>query len=246
MTGVVAGTRVVVTGASRGIGRAEALALAAEGARVVVGYGRSADAADAVVAEITDAGGEAHAVAADMADPAAVTALMDRAAELLGGIDVLVSNAGIEHFGALGTITAEEFDHVFAVNTRGQLLAVQAAAAHMGSGGRIVCTSSIAASTPVPGHALYAGSKAAVEAMVKVLALDLVPRGITINAIAPGGTTSDMSAENGKHYDNDLAPIAWPMGRYGEPEDITPLVRFLASPESGWMTGQTLRISGGQ
>jgi 3-oxoacyl-[acyl-carrier protein] reductase len=246
VTGLVPGTRAVVTGGSRGIGRAEALALAEAGARVVVGYGHSAEAADAVVAQIAGNGGEAHAVQADMADPDAVVALMDRAAELLGGIDVLVSNAGIEHFGELGTVTAAEFDATFAVNTRGQFLAAQAAQAHMGEGGRIVLTSSISATMGVPGHAVYAGSKAAVEAMVRCLALDLVRRGITVNAIAPGGTTSDMSAENGPHYANDLTAISWPMGRYGEPEDITPTVLFLASPDSAWITGQTLRVSGGQ
>jgi 3-oxoacyl-[acyl-carrier protein] reductase len=244
--GLVPGTRAVVTGAGRGIGRAEAIALARAGARVVVGYGTSAEAADAVVAEIAAAGGEAHAVQADMADPDAVVALMDRAAELLGGIDVLVSNAGVEHFGALGSVTAAEFDATFGVNTRGQFLAAQAAQAHMGEGGRIVLTSSISATMGVPGHAVYAGSKAAVEAMVRCLALDLVRRGITVNAIAPGGTTSDMSAENGPHYDNELTAISWPMGRYGEPEDITPTVLFLASPDSAWITGQTLRVSGGQ
>lgn len=238
--------RAVVTGASRGIGRAEALALADAGMRVVVGYATSADAAQGVVDEITAAGGEAHAVQADMADPDAVAALMTRAVELLGGIDVLVSNAGIEHFGDLGAVGAEEFDRTFAVNTRGQFLAVQEAQRHMGEGGRIVCTSSISATTAVPRHAVYAGSKAAVEAMVKCLALDLAPRGITVNAIAPGGTTSDMSAENAAEYENDLAPLGWPMGRFGEPGDITPLVRFLTSPESGWITGQTLRVSGGQ
>jgi 3-oxoacyl-[acyl-carrier protein] reductase len=246
VTGLVPGTRAVVTGGSRGIGRAEAIALARAGARVVVGYGSSAEAAAAVVAEIAAVGGEAHAVQADMADPDAVVALMDAAAELLGGIDVLVSNAGVEHFGALGSVTAAEFDATFAVNTRGQFLAAQAAQAHMGEGGRIVLTSSISATMAVPGHAIYAGSKAAVEAMVRCLALDLVRRGITVNAIAPGGTTSDMSAENGPHYANDLTAISWPMGRYGEPEDITPTVLFLASRDSAWITGQTLRVSGGQ
>lgn len=238
--------RAVVTGGGRGIGRAEALALAAAGARVVVNYSRSADAAESVVEEIVEGGGEAHAVQADIADPEGPDALMDAAAQLLGGIDVLVSNAGVEHFGDLGTVTAAELDATFAVNTRGQFLAVQAAGRHMGAGGRIVCTSSMSAQTAFPRHAIYSGSKRAVEAMVACLALDLAPRGIAINAIAPGGTTSDMAAEHGASYDSDYVPHVLPSGRLGEPTDIAPVVLFLCSPASGWITGQTIRVSGGQ
>ena len=239
-------TRTVVTGAGRGIGRAEALALAGSGARVVVNYAHSADAAQQVVDEIVARGGEGHAVRADMADPHGPDALMDGAADLLGGIDVLVSNAGIEHFGDLGTVTAAEVDAAFAVNTRGQFLAVQAAQRHMGRGGRIVATSSMSASTPFPRHAIYSATKSAVESMVACLALDLAPRGITVNAIAPGGTASDMADEHGASYDSDYVPRALPSGRLGEPSDITPVVAFLCSPESGWITGQTLRVAGGQ
>jgi NAD(P)-dependent dehydrogenase (short-subunit alcohol dehydrogenase family) len=239
------GARAVVTGAGRGIGRAEALMLAEEGARVIVAYGRSADAAQEVVARIAADGGEAYAVQADMADPASTARLMERSAEILGGIDILVSNAGIEHFGDLGSVTAEEFDRTFAVNARGQFLAVQEATRHMGPGGRIVCTSSISATTPFPRHALYSGSKAAVEAMVACLALDLAPREITINAIAPGGTVSDMSDAHAASYATGEPPF-YPMGRLGRPADLVPLVRFLVSPESGWLTGQSIRIAGGQ
>jgi NAD(P)-dependent dehydrogenase (short-subunit alcohol dehydrogenase family) len=238
--------RAVVTGAGRGIGRAEALALAAAGARVVVNYAHSEGPAREVVDEITAAGGEAHAVRADMAAPEGPDALMDEAADLLGGIDVLVSNAGIEHFGDLGTVTAAEFDAAFAVNTRGQFLAVQAAVRHMGAGGRIVCTSSVSATTAFPRHAVYSGSKRAVEGMVACLALDLAPRGIAINAIAPGGTASDMSDEHASNYDTDYAPHVMPSGRMGDPADVAPVVGFLCSPESGWITGQTIRIAGGQ
>ena len=238
--------RAVVTGGGRGIGKAEALALAATGAHVVVNYAHSAEAAHQVVDDITARGLEAHAVQADMADPDGPDALMDHAADLLGGIDVLVSNAGVERFGDLGSVTAAEFDAAFAVNTRGQFLAVQAAARHMGEGGRIVCTSSISATTPFPRHAVYSGSKGAVEAMVACLALDLAPRGIAINAIAPGGTSSDMADQHGANYDSDYVPHALPSGRMGEPGDITPLVAFLCSPGSGWITGQTIRVAGGQ
>jgi NAD(P)-dependent dehydrogenase (short-subunit alcohol dehydrogenase family) len=137
------GKRAVVTGAGRGIGRAEALALAEAGAAVVVNYGRSKDAALEVVGQIRAAGGSAEAIGADIADPDAVTQLMNDAAERLGGIDILCSNAGIEHFGALEQVTPADFDRVFAVNTRGQLFVVKEAFAHMGAGGRIVCTSSM-------------------------------------------------------------------------------------------------------
>lgn len=239
-------TRAVVTGAGRGIGKAEALALAETGARLVVNYAHSEGPAREVVEEITGKGGEAYAVRADMADPDGPDALMDRAADLLGGLDVLVSNAGVEHFGDLGTVTAAEFDAAFAVNTRGQFLAVQAAARHMGTGGRIVCTSSVSATIAFPRHAVYSGSKRAVEAMVACLALDLAPRGIAINAVAPGGTSSDMSDVHAANYDTDYAPHVMPSGRVGEPSDIAPVVRFLCSPESGWITGQTIRIAGGQ
>ena len=182
---------------------------------------------------------------ADLSDPDAVTTLMDRAADLMGGIDILVSNAGIEHFGDLGSVTAEEFDTVFALNARAQFLAVQAAQKHMGEGGRIVCTSSISAREAVPRHALYAGSKGAVESMVRCLALDLAPRGITINAVAPGGVASDMSRDMAHNYRSDFVMQGMPMGRLGEPTDIAAVVRFLSSPDSGWITGQTIVISGG-
>lgn len=246
MNSVTIGTRAVVTGAGRGIGKAEALALAASGARLVVNYAHDGDAAGRVVEEIRASGGEAYAVAADMADPQGPDDLMDRAVSLLGGLDVLVSNAGVEHFGDLGTVGAAEFDAAFAVNTRGQFLAVQGAAGHMGQGGRIVCTSSMSATTAFPRHAVYSGSKRAVEAMVACLALDLAPRGIAINAIAPGGTASDMADQHGANYDSDYVPRALPSGRMGDPSDIASVVNFLCSPQSGWITGQTIRVAGGQ
>jgi NAD(P)-dependent dehydrogenase (short-subunit alcohol dehydrogenase family) len=224
--GILSGRRAVVTGAGRGIGRAEALALAEAGAEVVVNYSRSEDAALAVVDEIKARGGRACAIGADMADPVAVGKLMSEARSRLGGIDILCSNAGVEHFGALGE--------------------VKEAVPHMGPGGRIVCTSSVSAAEPFPKHALYSGSKAAVEAMVRCLALDLAALEITINAIAPGGTTSDMAAAYGHHYETDLAPHRLPFGRLGQPADIAKVVRFLVSDDSAWITGQTIRVSGGQ
>jgi NAD(P)-dependent dehydrogenase (short-subunit alcohol dehydrogenase family) len=238
-TDALAGKRAVVTGGGKGIGRAEVLTLSAAGARVVVNYSRSAESAERLVREITDSGGEAHAVRADIADVAQIAELMERSAALLGGIDILCSNAGIEHFGDLADVTADDFDRIFAVNTRGQFFAVQQAVARMGAGGRVLCTSSISATSPFPGHAVYSGSKAAVESMVRCLALDLAASDITINAIAAGGTNSDMSAENAHKYETDLVQLRMP-------EDIAKVVRFLVSPDAGWITGQTIRVAGGQ
>jgi len=242
----LAGKRAVITGGSRGIGRAEALALAAAGVRLVINYSRGSSAATRLVEEIAAAGGEAYAVKADMAEPAQIGELMDTAAKTLGGIDILCSNAGIEHFGALTEVAPEDFDRVFAVNTRGQFFAVARASEHMSDGGRIVCTSSVSATTPFAEHAIYSGSKAAVEGMVRCLALDLAPKGITINAIAPGGTYSDMADEYAHRYGAYVAADRLPFGRMAYPEDIAKVVRFLTAPDSGWITGQTIRIAGGQ
>lgn len=246
MTSALQGRRALVTGGARGIGRAEALALADGGVHVALGYGRSADSAAQTVRDIEARGGRAFCLPADVTDPDAVAELVAAAADRLGGLDILVSNAGVEHFGDLGEITPAEFDAVFAVNTRGQFLAVQEAQRHMADGGRIICTSSVSASTAFPRHAVYSASKAAVEAMVACLALDLAPRGITINAVAPGATASDMATEYAADYDTDYAPTVMPMGRFAEPADIARVVRFLASPDAGWITGQTIRVAGGQ
>ncbi|MGN5381813.1 SDR family NAD(P)-dependent oxidoreductase [Streptomyces lasalocidi] len=187
----------VITGGSGGIGAAVARRLASEGAAVAIGYRGNKDAADALVDELAANGGRAIAVQADAADAEQTQALIDRVVTEFGRLDVLVSCAGIEHFDALENITPDDFDRVFAVNTRGQLFAVQHAAAHMGAGGRIVLTSSVSASKAFFGHTLYAASKAAVEAMVLNLSAELGEKGITINAIAPGGTATAMAVEYG-------------------------------------------------
>jgi 3-oxoacyl-[acyl-carrier protein] reductase len=247
------GKVAVVTGGSRGIGRAVALRLAGEGAAVAVGYRDRKDAADEVVAGIAAADGRAVALQADVGDPAATGALVDRAVEELGRLDILVSNAGIEHFGALEELTPEDFDRVFGVNTRGQLFAVQHAARHLGDGGRIVLMSSVSARRSVFHHTLYSASKAAVETMVLNLAPELGRRGITINAIAPGATTTDMSATAGPHYahpDLPLDPavamrVKTALGRRADPAEIAAAVAFLVSDDAAYLTGRTLSIDGG-
>jgi 3-oxoacyl-[acyl-carrier protein] reductase len=247
------GKIAVVTGGGRGIGRAVALRLAEEGAAVAVNYRSDRKSATAVVDELTDHGHRAVAIQADVSDPDQTGRLMDQAAETLGGLDILVSNAGIEHFGALTEITPADFDRVFATNTRGQLFAVQHAARHMGTGGRILLTSSVSARKSVFHHTLYAASKAAVEAMALNLAPELGRRDITINAIAPGGTSTDMSAEFGRRYihpdlhlDQDTALGAMTaLGRWAQSSEIAAAVVFLVSADAGYITGRTIPVDGG-
>jgi 3-oxoacyl-[acyl-carrier protein] reductase len=247
------GKVAVITGGSRGIGRAAAIRLADEGAAVAVNYRASAEPAKALVAELTARGARAVAIQADVADPARTADLMDQAAEALGGIDILVSNAGIEYFGRLSEITPEDFDRVFATNARGQLFAVQHAVRHMGAGGRVLLMSSVSAHKSVFHHTLYAASKAAVEAMALNLAPELATREITINALAPGGTVTDMSAEVGhlySHPDIELDPAVrmkamCALGRFARPEEIAAVIAFLASAEASYITGRTIPVDGG-
>jgi NAD(P)-dependent dehydrogenase (short-subunit alcohol dehydrogenase family) len=249
LTGKVA----VITGGSRGIGRAVALRLAQDGASVAVNYRSDRAAADAVVADLTGRGHRAVAIQADVSDPEQTGRLMDEAADSLGGLHILVSNAGIEHFGALPDITPADFDRVFATNTRGQLFAVQHAARHLGSGGRIVLMSSVSARKSVFHHTLYAASKAAVEAMALNLAPELARRGITVNAIAPGGTSTDMSAEVSHHYAHPDLPVdpgtglraMIALGRLAEPAEIAATIGFLVSPDASYLTGRTIPVDGG-
>ncbi|MGW1895816.1 SDR family NAD(P)-dependent oxidoreductase [Streptomyces sp. NPDC002004] len=254
-SGRFTGKVAVITGASRGIGAAVATRLTAEGAAVAIGYRGNQQAADQLVSALTADGGRALAMRADVADPDQARALIERAVSTFGRLDVLASCAGIEHFDALEKITVADFDRVFAVNSRGQLFAVQHAAAHMGAGGRIVLTSSVSASRAVFGHTLYAASKAAVESMVLNLSAELGARGITINAIAPGGTATDMAAEHGASYQHPLLrdtmstdrwiSVHGALGRLAQPEEIASAVAFLASDDASYLTGRTLPVDGG-
>ncbi|GCE12958.1 SDR family NAD(P)-dependent oxidoreductase [Tengunoibacter tsumagoiensis] len=243
----------VVTGSSRGIGRSIAQKLAQEGAKVVVNYSSKPDEAQKVVQAIQQQGGDAIALQADMGQIPQIIQLMDKVIETYQRLDILVSNAGIEHFGAFDTVTPEDFDRIFAVNTRGQFFAMQQAARHMNNGGRIICTSSISASKGFLNHAVYSGSKAANEGFARSLAIDLGPRGITVNAIAPGATQTSMYDKNVELYgdpdsrlslDDQMKKFS-PLGRIGQPEDIANVVAFLVSDEAGWLTGQVIHITGG-
>ncbi len=254
----LAGRRALVTGSARGIGAAIVRRLSADGAAVAVNYRSSAEQAEALVAELTAGGARAVAVRGDVSDPAGCRALVEEATGLLGGLDILVSNAGVEHFGALADITVQDYQHVFGTNVAGQLFAAQAAAAVLGEGGRIVLTSSVSARIAVFEHSLYAASKAAVSALVLNLAPELAARGITINAVAPGGTRTAMSQDNGPKYTNPalrdlpglprevLPRLSNSLGRLAEPVEIAAAVAFLVSADASYITGSTLAVDGGR
>ncbi len=250
----LSGKRALITGGGRGIGAAIARALSARGAAVAINYANNASSADALVEELTAQGGHAIALKADVGDPAQVEELVSQSVTRLGGLDILASNAGVEHFGALESITPDDFNRVFSINVAGQLFVTQAAAAAMTEGGRILLTSSISARIGVYQHTLYAASKAAVSAMVLNLAPELAERNIAINAIAPGGTATDMAHEVGARYtppslrDVPAEAVVKSMnaiGRLAEPAEIAAIAAFLLSPDASYLTGATVDASGG-
>ena len=250
----LAGKRALVTGGSRGIGAAIVRRLAADGAAVAVNYVAEQSSADALVAELTDKGHRAFALRADVSDRDQTQELVQQTVARLGGLDLLASNAGIEHFGALESISPADFDRVFRINVAGQLFATQAAATAMTASGRILLTSSISARIGVYQHTLYAASKAAVSAMVLNLAPELAERGIAINAIAPGGTATDMSAEVAALYTppalrnvpvDAVIKSMTALGRLADPDEIAAVAAFLLSADAAFITGATLDASGG-
>lgn len=235
----------IVTGSSRGIGAAIAKRLAADGFAVVVNYaGRAADA-DKVVQEIESAGGRATAVQADVSSAAEVAALFDRTETLFGGVDVLVNNAGIMQLAPLADTDDASFDRHLAVNLKGTFNTLRAAAKRLRPGGRIINFSSSVVGLALPGYAVYAATKAAVETMTNIFAKELRGRNITVNAVAPGPTATDLFL-TGKSEEQiaHLAKMA-PLERLGQPDDIANVVSFLAGPDAAWVNGQTLRANGG-
>ena len=235
----------IVTGAARGIGAAIAERLAHDGLAVVVNYSGDADAAAALVARIEAAGGRAAAVRADVADPAAMSALFDAGEQAFGGVDVLVNNAGVMTLSPVAETTDDAFHRMIAVNLKGVFNGMRAAARRLRDGGRIVSISSSVVGLYQPSYAAYAATKAGVEAMTHVVAKELGPRGITVNAVAPGPVATGLFLD-GKS-DELVAQIAKmnPFGRLGEPEDIARVVSFLAGPDGGWISGQVIRANGG-
>jgi 3-oxoacyl-[acyl-carrier protein] reductase len=250
MSKKLAGKAAVVTGASKGIGAAIARALAEEGAAVVVNYASSKAGADRVVADITGKGGRAVAVQADVAKPADVRRLFAEAKAAFGRLDVLVNNAGIYEFAPLAEVTPEHFHKQFDLNVLGLILASQEAAKYFGpGGGSIVNISSVVATSAPPTASVYSATKAAVDAVTRSLAKELGPRKVRVNSINPGmveteGTTSSGVTAKESDFRKQIEAQT-PLGRIGQPQDIAPAAVFLASGDSGWITGETLYIAGG-
>jgi 3-oxoacyl-[acyl-carrier protein] reductase len=244
----LAGKVAVVTGASKGIGAAIAKQLAADGAAVVVNYASSKSGADKVVREITAQGGKAIAVQAGVDKKADIKRLFAKTKKAFGRLDVLVNNAGVYEFLPLEQISEEHFHRQFNVNVLGLILTTQEAVKQFGAaGGSIINLSSVASTSAPPGASVYSGTKGAVDAVTKSLAKELGPRKIRVNAINPG-----MVETEGVHAAGFIggdfhkqAEAQTPLGRIGQPQDIATVASFLASTDSGWITGETLPVAGG-
>jgi 3-oxoacyl-[acyl-carrier protein] reductase len=235
----------IVTGASRGIGKAVAKRLARDGFAVVVNYASNAKEADATVAEIQSAGSQAIAVKADVGNAPDVERLFEETVKAFGTVDVVVNNSGIMTLSPIGKGDAAVFDKVIQTNLRGTFLVMAQAAQRMAGGGRIIAFSSSVLARSFPTYGPYIASKAGVEGLVHVLANELRGRNITVNAVAPGpvGTELFLSGKTEEQV-AELAKLS-PLERLGEPEDIANVVSFLAGPNGGWMNSQVLRANGG-
>jgi len=235
----------IVTGASRGIGAAVAQRLAADGLAVVINYAGKPDEAESTVEAIRARGGIAHAVRADVSDPAAVRAMFDDAAKVYGGVDVLVNNAGIMQLAPIAEADDAFFDRHVAINLKGVFNGMREAARRLRTGGRIISFSSSVVGLYQPTYGVYAATKGGVEAMTHVLANEMRGRGITVNVVAPGPTGTDLFL-NGKSPEliERLSKLA-PLERLGQPADIAGVVSFLAGPDGAWINGQVIRANGG-
>jgi 3-oxoacyl-[acyl-carrier protein] reductase len=244
----LAGKVAIVTGASKGIGAAIAKELGAAGAAVVVNYASDRGGAERVVGEIAAAGGRALAVQADVARADDVARLFEQARRAFGGVDVLVNNAGVYRFQALGDITEDEFHREFNINVLGVVLATREAARYFGpEGGSVINLGSVVSTTTPALSAVYTGSKAAVDAMTRVLAKELGPRKIRVNSLNPGGVETEGAHSAGiigTEFQRNIVAQT-PLGRFGQPADIAPVAVFLASDDSAWLTGEVLVASGG-
>ena len=235
----------IVTGGSRGIGRATATALAARGDAVVVGYAGNADLAREVVDEITGAGGQAVTARADVADETEVAAMFDIAEERFGGVDVVVNSAGVMTLSPVADLDLDALDRMHRTNVRGTFVALREAARRLRDGGSIVTLSTSIVGLQLPAYAGYAASKAAVEATTLILARELRGRDITVNTVAPGPTATSFFLDGKDQETIDRMAEQPPLERLGTPEDAARAIAFLTGPEGHWINGQTIRSNGG-
>ena len=244
------GKVAIVTGASKGIGAAVAKTFAAAGAAVVVNYSSSREGADRVVSAIEQQSGKALAVQGDVSKAGDVERLFAETKKAFGALDILVNNAGVFQFAPLEAVTEEEFHRQFNTNVLGTLLATREATKYFGpEGGSVVNVTSVVSVGAIPNSVVYSSTKGAVDAITRVLAVELAPQKIRVNAVAPGMTATEGAAAlmgdfSPEQQQSFLAGI--PMGRIGQPEDIAQTVLFLASDESSWLTGERITASGGQ
>lgn len=241
MSTSLSGKVAIVTGSSRGIGRAIAERLAADGAAVVVNYVRGEQAAQEVVSAIRQRGGQAAAIHADVSQPAEVRRLFAEARGAFGSLDIVVANAGVAVVKSIAESTEEEFDHVFGANAKGVFFTLQEAARQVRDGGRIVVVSTGGTRMLMTGTGLYLGSKGAAEQFVRVLSRELGPRNITVNALSPGFTDTDLLPDRDRAVAAGMSPFA----RIGEPAEVASVAAFLASDDARWVTGQNIGAGGG-
>jgi 3-oxoacyl-[acyl-carrier protein] reductase len=243
--GVLDTKMALLTGGSRGIGRAIVLRLAREGATVAFSFRSDRAAAEKVVAEVAEFGGRAIAIKADQASLTDLTRLFDEVDRELGGLDIVVNNAAINTMMSIDDVTEADYDRTMAVNAKGPFFVIQAAGRRLRDGGRII---NISSTGTAPGLAVYFASKAALEQFTKVAALEYGGRAITVNSVSPGATETDMMrAAAGEHLDAAVEHVVaqTALGRLGQPADIANVVSFLAGPDAQWITGQNLRVTGG-
>jgi 3-oxoacyl-[acyl-carrier protein] reductase len=244
LTGKVA----VVTGASKGIGAGIAKALASAGASVVVNYASDKSGADRTVAEITQTGGKAVAVKASVADATDIDRLFTETRRAFGKLDILVNNAGVYSFSPLEAVTEEEISRIFTTNVTGLLLTTKAALPHFpADGGSVINIGSVVSESTPPNSSVYTGTKGAVDAITRVLAKELGPKKIRVNAVNPGITTTEGTQSTGiagSDFETTLVSQT-PLGRVGKPDDIADVVTFIASDDARWVTGSLLQAGGG-
>ncbi|AMA51272.1 SDR family oxidoreductase [Bacillus inaquosorum] len=241
----VKGKTAIVTGASRGIGRAIAEQLADLGIKVAVNYSSSPEKAEEVVEGIKKKGGEAVAIQADLSRVAGVESLFTKTIEAFGKVDILINNAGVNIYQPIEKVTEEDFDKQFNLNAKGTFFACQQAMKYMEEKGRIINFSTSVVGQMFPTYSVYAGTKGAVEQFTRQLAKELAVKQITINAVAPGPVNTELFTVGKTEQQIEGLKKTIALGRIGEPEDIANVIEFLVSEKSQWITGQTIRVNGG-